>query len=78
MRFKCVLTFMLSVCVVVLVHGGVAEASNDGRTFPAALHEQISRKYPSATLVSLADLSEDDRKFFQKDPWKSMPRSSEG
>ena len=73
MRFKCVLTFTVSVCVVVLVHGGVSEASNDGCTFPAGLREQISRKYPGATLVSLADLSEDDRKFFQGDHGNRCP-----
>jgi len=72
-RFKCVLTFTLSVCVVVLIQGGVAEASADACTFPAGLHEHISRRYPGTTLVSLADLSEDDREFFQADHGNRCP-----
>jgi hypothetical protein len=53
------------VCVAALAQGRVAKASNDGCTFPAGLREQISRKYPGTALVTLADLSEDDKKFFQ-------------
>jgi hypothetical protein len=70
---KSVRTVVLSVCAVVFAQWGVAHASSDGCAFPPGLREQILRKHPGTTLVSLADLSEDDRKFFQADHGNQCP-----
>jgi hypothetical protein len=43
----------------------VAAPPDDRCVFPPGLREEISKKYPSASLVRLGDLSEYDRKLFQ-------------
>jgi hypothetical protein len=70
---KCLFISTLSICVVVFAQTGTALASNDGCTFPQGLREQVSRKYPGTALVTLADLNEDDRKFFQGDHGNQCP-----
>jgi hypothetical protein len=44
-----------------------AAPSNVACNLPQDLQREIASKYPGARLVSLADLEEDDRKFFQAD-----------
>jgi hypothetical protein len=41
--------------------------------YPPGLRDEISKKYPGTRLVSLADLQEDDRKFYQKDHGTRCP-----
>jgi len=38
----------------------------DPCALPSDLHDEISKKYPGTTVVSLADLTEYERKLFQK------------
>jgi hypothetical protein len=57
----------------VFVRGAVAAAPNDGCNLPGDLKREIASKYPGARLVSLLDLEEDDRGFFQADHGNSCP-----
>jgi len=41
--------------------------------YPPGLRDEFSKKYPGTHLVSLADLQEDDRKFYQKDHGTRCP-----
>ena len=73
MRMKSIL-----LCVVGLYLFGankvvIARAPQDTCVFPAGLGEEISRKYPGARLVTLADLDEYNRKLFQKDHGTRCP-----
>lgn len=44
----------------------MAETSNAECTFPVGLGDEISKNYPEASLVTLADLDQHNRKLFQK------------
>jgi hypothetical protein len=73
MRLKSIL-----LCVVGLYLFGankvvIARAPQDTCAFPAGLGEGISKKYPGARLVTLADLDEYNRKLFQKDHGTRCP-----
>ena len=59
--------------MLLLSQARVTAAANDPCTFPPGLHDEISRKYPGTSLVSLAHLNEDDREFFQKDHGNQCP-----
>jgi hypothetical protein len=50
-----------------------ADTPVDSCVFPAGLGEQLSKKYPGTALLTLADLVEDDRKFYQKDHGNDCP-----
>jgi len=51
----------------------VAAPPDDRCAIPLGLREEISKKYPGTSLVSLNDLSEYDRKLFQKDHGTRCP-----
>ena len=52
----------------------VGAAPSDTRcTLPASLHDEISRKFPGANVVSLTDLDEHNKKLFQKDHGARCP-----
>jgi hypothetical protein len=62
------MTFALSVYSLAVTAGASSTPANDRCILPSGLGEEVSRKYPGTRPVSLADLSEDDRNFFRKDP----------
>jgi len=51
----------------------VAPPPQDRCSLPPSLHDEIAKKYPSARVVTLADLDEYDRKLFQKDHGTRCP-----
>jgi hypothetical protein len=63
----------LIVYSLILVGRAPATPVSDNCTLPPGLGEQVSRKYAGTRLVSLADLSEDDRNFFRKDHGTQCP-----
>lgn len=50
-----------------------AGATDDACTLPTDLQREVATKYPGRTLVSLSDLGDDDRGFFQKAHGDSCP-----
>lgn len=50
----------------VLTIAGTTVAQSSACTLPESLQKVVTSRYPGATLVSLADLSESDRVLFQK------------
>jgi hypothetical protein len=60
-------------CLFVFVQFAVAAPPNDACTLPQDLQRDIATKYPGEKLVSLSDLDEDDRGFFQKDHSDACP-----
>ena len=72
MRLKSVLICSVSLCLcasqVVVATPPQARCS-----LPPSLRDEISKKYPSTRVVSLADLDEYDRKLFQKDHGSRCP-----
>jgi hypothetical protein len=61
-------TAMLAVglCLFVLVQVAAAGPRNDVCALSADLQREVTSKYPGRTVVSLSDLGDDDRGFFQK------------
>ena len=72
MRVKSVL-----ICVVSLylfaANQVAAAKSQDRCALPSGLSDAISKKYPGASVVTLADLDEYNRKLFQKDHGTRCP-----
>jgi hypothetical protein len=66
MRLKA--TAILGTVLYLFVFARVATARmhEDACALPGDLQREISSKYPGRTLVSLSDLGDDDRGFFQK------------
>jgi hypothetical protein len=62
-----------ALCLLISVEVLGAAPPNDTCNLPQDLQREIVSKYPGARLVSLADLEEDDRKFFQADHKDSCP-----
>lgn len=60
-------------CLFVFVQIVVAAPSNEPCDLPQDLQREIASKYPGAKVVTLADLDEDDRGFFQKDHDNGCP-----
>src|SRR5258708_7102178 len=50
-----------------------AALPNDACDLPKDLQREVARKYPRKKVVTLADLQDDDRGFFQKDHNNSCP-----
>lgn len=61
------------VCLFVLLEVAHAAVPNDACNLPQDLQRKIASKYPGAKLVSLSDVEEDDRGFFQKDHGDACP-----
>ena len=71
MRMKSPLaTSALGLCFLVFIPMAAAVEACD---LPEGLQREIATKYSAAKLVSLADLDEDDRGFFQKDHGDTCP-----
>jgi hypothetical protein len=63
----------VSFCLFAFVQVAAAAPPNDACDLPQDLQQEIVSKYPGAKLVTLTDLGEDDRGFFQKDHDNSCP-----
>jgi len=57
----------------VVVQAATAAPQNGECNLPSDLQGEIATKYPGRKLVTLSDLQEDDRGFFQKDHGNSCP-----
>ncbi len=66
-------TSVIGFCLLVLVQGAAAAPQNRQCDLPQDLQREIPSKYPGRKLVTLSDLQEDDRAFFQKDHGNSCP-----
>jgi hypothetical protein len=60
-------------CLFAFVQVAAAAPQDGSCDLPLDLQHQIAMKYPGAKVVTLLDLAEDDRKFFQKDHSSSCP-----
>ena len=60
-------------CLFVLVQVAAAGPSNDACDLPNDLQHKVASKYPGKKVVTLADLQDDDKGFFQKDHNNSCP-----
>jgi len=60
-------------CLFVFVQVAAAAPQNGECDLPRDLQPEIASKYPGLKLVTLSDLQEDDRGFFQKDHGNSCP-----
>jgi len=66
---KCVPHLLIAIVAIAastFVQAGAAETSA-GCRLPDDLQREVAAKYPSAKLIELSDLEEDDKKFFQSD-----------
>ena len=71
MRLKSALGYVVISCAVAAFR--VVAAPSDPCDFPPGLQAELSKKYPGTRVVSLADLSQEDRRLFQKDHGKRCP-----
>jgi hypothetical protein len=68
----------LLIAIAVLVSSAFAQATAAPQTseacvLPQDLQRKVAGKYPTAKLIELSDLEEDDRKFFRSDHDNSCP-----
>jgi len=54
-------------CLLGFAHTAFAVPPDDACNLPQHLQREISTKYPGSRVVTLSDLEEDDKGFFQKD-----------
>lgn len=73
MRLRPVLIYAACLMLFVVSQVSLAEPQDDRCAFPPGLHDEISKKYPGTSLVNLRDLSDYDRKLFQKDHASRCP-----
>jgi hypothetical protein len=73
MRLKPALIYTACLFLFILSQVSFASPPDDRCTFPPGLREEISKKYPGSSLVSMSDLSEYDTKLFQKDHGTRCP-----
>ena len=66
---------MRAACLYLLafVQVATAESSQGACVYPPGLLDVISTKYPDTTLVTLRDLSQDNKKLFQKEHGSRCP-----
>ena len=66
MRLKFFLICAASLCLFAASRAVAAAPPQNPCALPAGLHEEVSKKYPSASVVALADLNEYNRKLFRR------------
>ncbi|MBZ5644171.1 MAG: hypothetical protein LAO19_15520 [Acidobacteriia bacterium] len=64
---------VFSFCLFAFVPTLLAAPPNDACDLPQSLQREITTKYPNAKLVTLLDLREDDKRFFQKSHGDACP-----
>jgi hypothetical protein len=72
-RMKFMAVSAVGFYLFVLVQTTVAAPTDRACDLPRGLDQEIVRKYPNRTLVTSADLSEEDRNLFQKDHDRRCP-----
>lgn len=72
-RFRFLPISVISFCLLVFVQFAAAAVPNDGCDLPQDLQREVASKYRGAKIVTLSDLNEDDRGFFQKDHGNICP-----
>jgi hypothetical protein len=73
MRLKSITVFAAVLHLFVFVRVATTGPQDDACRLPADLKRDVARQYPGRTLVSLSDLGDDDRKFFQEGHGNSCP-----
>jgi len=66
-------TSAIGFCLFVLVQVAAAQSPNDACDLPKDLQSVVEGKYPGTKIVTLSDLNEDYKQFFQKDHAGSCP-----
>jgi len=66
-------TCILCCSLLALVHAATASQATDPCELPQDLQREVAGKYPGATIVSLSDLGEYDRGYFEKDHKAACP-----
>jgi hypothetical protein len=72
-RLKPMLILAVALCLSALPQVAAAASPSDPCDLPRDLQGEIVSKYPETKVVTLPDLGEDDRGFFQKDHGNSCP-----
>src|SRR5260221_7536438 len=72
-RLKSVAISTVSLCLFAFVQVTAAAPPNNACDLPQDLQREVAAKYPGEKLVSLSDLGEDDRGFFQRDHEHACP-----
>jgi len=73
MRLKAVRTCVAIFCLLAFIQAVAATPPPDRCVYPPGLRDEISKKYPGTHLVTLADLTEYNRKLYQKDHGTRCP-----
>ncbi len=71
MRLRSAFVWVTICCAVAAIQS--VAAPNDPCDLPPGLQVELSKKHPGTHVVSLADLSHEDRQLFQKDHGKRCP-----
>ena len=70
---KTTATLAMGFGLLLFAYDAIAGSSNDACGLPADLQREIASRYPGRTLVSLSDLGDDDKGFFQKGHGDNCP-----
>ncbi len=73
MRLKSMAISTVSLSLFAFVQVTAAAPPNNACDLPQDLQREVAAKYPGEKLVSLSDLGEDDRGFFQRDHEHACP-----
>ena len=72
-RMRFLATSAVALCLFVRVQIALATSPDGACDLPQNLQRKVARKYPGKRVVTLADLQDDDRGFFQADHDNSCP-----
>jgi len=72
-RLKSIVVSAVWFCLFVLVQVAAAQSSSDACDLPKDLRSVVERKYAGTKVVSLSDLSEEDKQLYQKGHSGSCP-----
>ena len=72
-RLKSIVVSAVWFCLFVLVQVAAAQSSSDACDLPKDLRSVVERKYAGTKVVSLSDLSEEDKQIYQKGHSDSCP-----
>jgi hypothetical protein len=73
LRLKSIAISAVAFCLLGSVQLAATAVPGDACNLPEDLQREVAAKFPGAKLVSLSDLQEDDRGFFQKDHGDPCP-----
>ena len=73
MRLKSIMTGVLTFCLFAFIQAVAAAPPPNRCDYSSGLRDEISKKYPGTHLVTLADLTEYNRKLYQKDHGTRCP-----